>query len=162
EDEIEQEEVEAPVRPQRTRQASNRLNDCEVIHDNAVNDEGELIHFALLADSEPIDFKEALKSDVWKRAMEEELKSIEKNQTWKLVNLLDKKTKIDVKWVFKVKLNPYGKISKHKARLVVALASKNRWSLYHLDVKSAFLNGPLEEEVFVSQLPGSKSMEQKN
>ncbi|MCI95960.1 retrotransposon protein putative Ty1-copia subclass, partial [Trifolium medium] len=38
--------------------------------------------------------------------MEEELQSIEKNQTWKLVNLPDKKKKIDVKWVFKVKLNP--------------------------------------------------------
>ncbi|PNX76333.1 putative LRR receptor-like protein kinase [Trifolium pratense] len=149
------EDVEASVRPQRTRHAPARLNDCEVTHDSAVNDEGELIHFALLADSEPVNFRDALKN---------------------------KKKKIDVKWVFKVKLNPDGTISKHKARLVargflqkhgidynevfapvarletvrlvVALACKNRWLLYHLDVKSAFLNGPLEEEVFVSQPPG--------
>ncbi|MCI66461.1 hypothetical protein A2U01_0087719, partial [Trifolium medium] len=67
-----QEEIEAPVRPQRTRQAPTRLNDCEVTTDSAVNDVGELIHFALLADSEPIHFKDALKSSVWKRAMEEE------------------------------------------------------------------------------------------
>ncbi|GAU28641.1 hypothetical protein TSUD_159220 [Trifolium subterraneum] len=130
-----QESGEPSNRPQRTRQAPNRLNDCEVTSDNAVND------------------------DVWKRAMEEELQSIEKNKTRKLVNLPDKKKKIDVKWVFKVKLNPDGIISKQKARietvrLVVALACKNRWSLYHLDVKSAFLNGPLEEEVYVSQPPG--------
>ncbi|MCI71258.1 hypothetical protein A2U01_0092521, partial [Trifolium medium] len=51
--------------------------------------------------------------------MEEELKSIEKNQNWKLVALPDKKKKIDVKWVFIVKLNPDGTISKYKARLVV-------------------------------------------
>ncbi|CAJ2637748.1 unnamed protein product [Trifolium pratense] len=170
------------ARTQRTKRVPARLNDCEVTQDNAVNDEGDLIHFALLADSEPLNYRDALKSNVWKRAMEEELKSIEKNQTWKLVDLPDKKKKIDVKWVFKVKLNPDGTMSKHKARLVargflqkhgidynevfapvarietvrlvVALACKNKWSLYHLDVKSAFLNGPLDEEVYVSQPPG--------
>ncbi|MCI00735.1 retrovirus-related pol polyprotein from transposon [Trifolium medium] len=88
--------------------------------------------------------------------MEEELQSIEKNQTWELVDLPDKKKKIDVKWVFKTKLNPDGTISKHKARietvrLVVALACNKDWLLYHLDVKSAFLNGPHEEVVYVTQ-----------
>ncbi|MCI00654.1 retrovirus-related Pol polyprotein from transposon TNT 1-94, partial [Trifolium medium] len=77
--------------------------------DNAVNDEGELIHFAPLADSKPVNFRDALKGNEWKKAMEEELKSIKRNQTWKLVALPDKKKKIDVKWVFKVKLNPDGK-----------------------------------------------------
>ncbi|MCI85745.1 hypothetical protein A2U01_0107024, partial [Trifolium medium] len=43
----EQEVIEVPVRSQRTRQAPARLNDCEVSTDSAVNDEGELIHFAL-------------------------------------------------------------------------------------------------------------------
>jgi len=94
------------------------LTDCEVTSDNAVNDEGDFIHFALLADAEPVNYKEALKTDVWKRAMVEELRSIEKNQTWELVDLPDKKKKIDVKWVFKVRLNPDGQVSKHKARLV--------------------------------------------
>ncbi|CAJ2645977.1 unnamed protein product [Trifolium pratense] len=179
------------ARTQRTKRVPARLNDCEVTQDNAVNDEGDLIHFALLADSEPLNYRDALKSNVWNKAMEEELRSIEKNQTWKLVDLPDKKKKIDVKWVFKVKLNPDGTISKHKARLVargflqkhgidynevfapvarietvrlvVALACKNKWSLYHLDVKSAFLNGPLDEEVYVSQplgfeIKGKESM----
>jgi len=177
-----QEEVTIPARPQRNRQAPVRLTDCEITSDDAVNDEGDLIHFALLADAEPINYKEALKNDVWRRAMVEEIQSIEKNQTWELVNLPDKKRKIDVKWVFKVKLNPDGQVSKHKARLVArgflqkqgidynevftlvarietvrlvtVIACKNEWSLYHLDVKSAFLNGPLEEVVFVSQPPG--------
>ena len=63
------------------RQAPVRLTDCEITSDDAVNDEGDLIHFALLADAEPINYKEALKTDVWRRAMVEELQSIEKNQT---------------------------------------------------------------------------------
>lgn len=50
--------------------------------------------------------------------MAEELKSIEKNQTWELTDLPSNKHPIAVKWVFKVKLNPDGSIVKHKARLV--------------------------------------------
>ncbi|PNY02360.1 copia-type polyprotein [Trifolium pratense] len=144
-------EAEASVRPQRTKLVPTRLNDCEVTHDSAVNDEGGLIHFALLADYELVNFKDALKNNVWKKAMEEELKSIEKKQTWKLVALPDKKKKIDEKWVFKVKLNLMAQFQNIKQ---VALACKNIWLMYHLDAKSAFLNGPLEEEVFVSQPPG--------
>jgi len=53
------------------------LTDCEITSDNAVNDEGDLTHFALLVDAEPINYKEALKIDVWKRAMVEELQLIE-------------------------------------------------------------------------------------
>jgi hypothetical protein len=83
-----------------------------------MNDDGDFIHFALLVDTEPVNYREALKTDVWKRAMVEELQSIKKNQTWELVYLPDKKKKIDVKLVFKVKLNPDGQVSKHKARLV--------------------------------------------
>ncbi|MCI34518.1 hypothetical protein A2U01_0055738, partial [Trifolium medium] len=61
EDGTEQEVIVAPERPQRTRQAPAMLNDYEVTSDSAVNDEGELIQFSLLADSEPIHFKDALK-----------------------------------------------------------------------------------------------------
>lgn len=186
----EHEEVEEIVIPQRIRQVPRRLGDCVVISDNAVNDEGDIIHFALLADSEPLNFEEALKIGAWKKSMIEELQSIEKNHTWELVNLPDKKKKIDVKWVLKLKLNPDGKISKHKAklvakgflqkhgtdynevfapaarleivRLIVALAFKRRRLLYHLNVKSASLNGPLEEVVFVSQFPGFEVQGKEN
>jgi len=172
------EEITVPARPKRNRKPPLRLTDCEINSDNAVNDEGDLTHFALLADVEPINYKEATKIDVWKRAMVEELQSIERNQTWELVNLLDKKKKIDVKWVFKVKFNADGQVYKHKAilvaraflqkqgidynevfapvaiieivRLVVSIACKNEWSLYHLDVKSAFLNGPQFQGIFQS------------
>lgn len=137
---------------------------------------------ALLADSEPIDLDQALKSDVWKATMLKELKAIERNSTWELVELPIQKKPIAVKWVFKVKHKPDGTIAKHKARLVakgflqresvdysevfapvarletirlvVALASSKGWQLFQLDVKSAFLNGPLKEEVYVTQPPG--------
>ena len=86
---------------------------------------------------------------------------------------------IGMKWIYKLKKNPLGEIVKHKARLVVkgycqrygidydevfapvarfesiciliALIAQECWSLYHLDVKSAFLNGEIKEEIYVSQ-----------
>jgi len=104
---------------------------------------------------------------------------IEKNGTWSLVDKpFDKKT-IGVKWVFKVKLNANGSINKYKARLVVkgyaqqfgvdffdtfapvarldtirlllALSAHQNWKVYQLDVKSAFLNGLLEVEIYVEE-----------
>ncbi|KAK2402146.1 putative mitochondrial protein [Trifolium repens] len=171
-----------PTRPQRNIQMPRRLADCEIAPDNVVNNEGEIVHYAMLADTEPLDVKAALKSNVWKEAMNEELRSIEKNKTWDLCNLPSDKKAIDVKWVYKAKQNPEGKIIKYKARLVVkgflqrqgldydevfspvarhetirlviALACSRRWPLFHLNVKSAFLNGPLEEDVYVKQPPG--------
>ncbi|KAK2443673.1 putative mitochondrial protein [Trifolium repens] len=168
--------------PQRNRQLPSRLANCELLTDSAVNNEGELLHFSLLADAEPVNIKDALQSSVWKSSMIDELKSIEKNQTWELVKLPNGKKTIDLKWVYKTKLNPDGSISKHKARLVargflqkegidynevfapvarhetirlvVTLANLRGWGLYHLDVKSAFLSGPLEENVYVKQPPG--------
>ena len=114
--------------------------------------------------------------------MEEEITSIEKNDTWKLVKAPKSCKPIGVKWVYKLKKNPLGEIVKHKARLVVkgyrqrygidydevfapvarfesihiliALAAQECWSLHHLDVKSAFLNGEIKEEIYVSQPEG--------
>ncbi|KAK2386041.1 putative mitochondrial protein [Trifolium repens] len=120
-------QVEAtPARPQRTRQIPNRLSDCEVLPDSAVYEESDLIHTALLADAELIDFNDALKSSVWKRAVEEELQSIEKNQIWELVKLPNGKKTVDlprekkvisVKWVYKVKLNSKGGIIRRSTRV---------------------------------------------
>lgn len=57
--------------------------------------------------------------------MEEELRSIEKNQTWELVHLPQGKRPIDVKWVYKTKVKPNGDVSKYKARLVARGICKN-------------------------------------
>ena len=70
----------------------------------------------MLVDSGPVSVEEALNKKVWMNAMKEELEAIERNKTWKLNKLPDKKKSISVIWVFKVKLKPDGSIGKHKAR----------------------------------------------
>ena len=59
-----------------------------------------------------------MKSANWRLAMDNEIKSIEKNKTWTLTELPLGTKKIGVKWVYKTKYNEYGQIDKHKARLV--------------------------------------------
>nr|CAE04657.2 OSJNBa0061G20.13 [Oryza sativa Japonica Group] len=136
----------------------------------------------LVATEEPVSFVEAEKHECWRRATEEELRSIEENQTWSLAKLPAGYKAIGLKWVYKLKKDPSGAIVKHKARLVakgyvqqqgvdfdevfapvarmetvrllVALAAQKGWEIHHMDVKSAFLNGDLEEEVYVVQPPG--------
>ena len=131
---------------------------------------------------EPENYTEAAGDRAWQDAMKAELDMIEKNNTWELVDRPTSKPVIGVKWVYKIKQNLDGTISKYKARLVakgyaqkpgidynetfapvarldtirtiIALASKKNWKLFQLDVKSAFLNGMLDEEVFVEQPEG--------
>ena len=64
-----------------------------------------IIHFALLADTESVDFKEVAREQTWKQAMIEKLQSIEKNHIWEPTELPPKKKPIEVKWIFKLKLN---------------------------------------------------------
>jgi hypothetical protein len=137
--------------------------------------------FALMS-CQPTSFKEAAKEPHWVQAMNQEIDSIEKNKTWDLVDLPRHKKSIGVKWVYKTKLNEKGQIEKHKARLVakgfsqqpgidygetfspvarldtvrtlLAIAAQHKWKVYQMDVKSTFLNGILEEEVYVDQPPG--------
>ncbi|KAH9699455.1 hypothetical protein KPL71_024353 [Citrus sinensis] len=118
----------------------------------------------------------------WVTAMNEELFMIEKNKTWELVDRPQNMKVIGVKWVYKTKLNADGSINKYKARLVVkgfaqvpgvdysdtfapvarldiirlllAVAAQKNWRVYQLDVKSAFLNGFLQEEIYVEQPEG--------
>ena len=136
----------------------------------------------LLGMEEPANFDQAKGEESWQRAMQEEMSSIQENNAWSLVNLPDGQRAIGLKWVFKVKKDSNGAVLKHKARLVakgyvqqqgidfeevfapvarmesvrllIALAAYEGWQLHHMDVKSAFLNGDLQEEVYVSQPPG--------
>ncbi|KAD6453258.1 hypothetical protein E3N88_07963 [Mikania micrantha] len=135
-----------------------------------------------LIDDEPTSYEEAAVESHWRKAMEEELEAITRNKTWTLVKLPNDQKVIGLKWVFKVKRDATGRVTKHKARLVakgyvqqkgvdfedafapvarmetirllLALAAKGNWVVHHLDVKSAFLNGELKEEVYVSQPSG--------
>ncbi|KAG8488558.1 hypothetical protein CXB51_016286 [Gossypium anomalum] len=99
---------------------------------------------------EPSNFEEDAKNKTWKKAMEAELEMIHKNDTWDLVDRPDHKKVIGVKWVFRAKYNADGSLNKHKARLV------KQWGIHQLDVKLAFLNGFLKEDIFIEQPEGFK------
>ena len=111
------------------------------------------------------------------KATDEELNQIEKNQTWKLVPRPEGKNVIGTKWIFKNKLIEDGEVIRNTARLVcngydqvegidfeeknspvarleairmlLAFACHKNFKVYQMDVKYAFLNGNIEEEVYV-------------
>nr|GEZ37395.1 retrovirus-related Pol polyprotein from transposon TNT 1-94 [Tanacetum cinerariifolium] len=124
---------------------------------------------------------EALKDENWVMAMQEELNKFKRNDVWELVpNPMDM-TIIGIKWVYKNKLDENGVITRNKARLVahgynqqegidydetyapvarlefirilLAYSCALDFKLYQMDVKSAFLNGFINEKVYVAQPP---------
>lgn len=98
--------------------ASNRRSviSRDIIFYEIINN-GDFVHFALMVEFEPVKMEEALGDPKWIFTTKEELKSIDKNNTWELVDRKDEKKPINVRWVFKVNANPKGEIIKHKARL---------------------------------------------
>eukprot|EP00252_Welwitschia_mirabilis_P009026 TRINITY_DN21303_c0_g1_i1.p1 TRINITY_DN21303_c0_g1~~TRINITY_DN21303_c0_g1_i1.p1 ORF type:complete len:158 (-),score=29.73 TRINITY_DN21303_c0_g1_i1:15-488(-) len=136
----------------------------------------------MYADCEPVTFEEAIQDPKWVKAMMDEINLIERNNTWELANVQQGCKPIEVKWVFKTKVKANGEVERHKARLVakgyeqrpgldyqevfslvarmetirliIALAAQNQWKIHQMDVKLAFLNGPLQGKVYVEQPPG--------
>jgi histone deacetylase 1/2 len=136
----------------------------------------------LLTHTEPKTAKQALADPKWHAAMREEFEALHKNQTWTLMPLPPDRQAIGCKWVFRTKENPDGSINKYKARLVakgfhqqhgfdfnetfspvikpitirliLSLAISYKWPLKQLDINNAFLNGSLEEEVYMVQPQG--------
>jgi len=114
--------------------------------------------------------------------MHEELNQFARNEVWTLVSKTEQMNVIETKWVFKNKLDEQGIIVRNKARLVakgynqeegiyfgetyspmarleavrllLAYACINGFKLHQMDVKSAFLNRYIDEDVYVSQRPG--------
>nr|GEX88113.1 retrovirus-related Pol polyprotein from transposon TNT 1-94 [Tanacetum cinerariifolium] len=135
---------------------------------------------AFLTSVEPKTYKDALTQSCWIEAMQEELSEFERLEVWELVPRLDKVMVITLKWIYKVKLDKMGGILKKKARLVargyrqemginfeesfasvarleaiqifLAYTAHRYMVVYQMDAKTAFLNGNLREEVYVSQL----------
>ena len=66
-------------------------------------------------ESIPRNFEEAVSDPKWKQAIEEELRALHKNGTWKITNLPKGKSVVSSKWVFTVKYNPDGSVNKYKA-----------------------------------------------
>lgn len=148
--------------------------------DGLSEEEEEVPNLAMFISYEdPTSYEEAVKSEKWRSAMDLEIAAIVKNETWELVSLPIGAKRIGVKWVYKTKLNENGEIDKCKARLVVkgyaqkhgidynevfapvarwdtirmvlAIAAQKGWTVFQLDVKSAFLHGELSETVFIEQ-----------
>ena len=132
----------------------------------------------------PTTIKEALngeEGDQWKKAIDEELATLEKMGTWELTDLPEGRKPIGCKWVFVKKRNEKGKLVKYKAWLVaqgflqkpgidfskdgtfapvmqfetlhtfLAFAASMKWDIKQLDVKGAYLHGLLKELLFMDQ-----------
>jgi len=141
---------------------------------------------ALSDDGWILAMQEELSDDGWILAMQEELNQFQRNDVWDLVPKPLQKNIIGTKWVFRNKLNEQGEVTRNKARLVaqgysqqegidytetfapvarleairllLSYAINHGIILYQMDVKSAFLNGVIEEEVFVKQPPGFEDL----
>ena len=152
--------------------------------DNAVQMGGRLDHAELLAAAyvgrDPASYAEAMRStnaDSWEEVCQYEIDVLNKNKTWELVNLPAGRKAVKSKWVFKHKAD-----GRYRARLVakgftqipsldydetflpitrfkslwllLALAVLEDWEVHQLDVKSAFLNGVFDEEIYMEQPQG--------
>jgi hypothetical protein len=146
------------------------------------NDEDDMRNLAIFGPcqiEDPVTYDEAAKFNTWRKAMDNEIQAIERNNTWELTELPTGAKVIGVKWIYKTKVNEKGEIEKHKARLVakgysqkygidykevfapvarwdtirciLAMAALREWNVFQLDVKSVFLHGELTETVYVEQ-----------
>ncbi|KAL4323895.1 hypothetical protein GQ457_11G003570 [Hibiscus cannabinus] len=126
---------------------------------------------------EPVFYHQAVRFSEWRDAMQDELRAMDSLKTWSVVSLPDGKKAIDCKWVYRIKRKADGSIDRYKARLVakgftqvegvdytytfspvakmtsfkllLALAAVNDWRMLQLDVNNAFLNGMLDEKVYM-------------
>ncbi|GKC07068.1 putative RNA-directed DNA polymerase [Tanacetum coccineum] len=145
-------------------------------------DQQTCLFACFLSQEEPKKITQALQDESWVEAMQEELLQFKLQNVWVLCDLPDGKRVIGTKWVFRNKRDERGTIIKNKARLVaqgyrqeegvdydevfapvarieairlfLAFASFMGFSVYQMDVKSAFLYGNITEEVYVNQPPG--------
>ena len=144
--------------------------------------QNECNYSGFLSEMEPKKVEDALIDPDWVIAMQDELNQFERQNVWKLVPRPKDKSVIGTRWVFRNKLDEDDIVTRNKARLVakgysqeegidydetyapvarleairmfLAFAAHSNFRVYQMDVKSAFLNGELEEEVYVEQPPG--------
>nr|GEU52169.1 Gag-Pol polyprotein [Tanacetum cinerariifolium] len=139
--------------------------------------------FALIvSNAEPKTIKEAMADSAWIEAMQEELYQFDRLKVWELVDKPFGKNVMKLKWLWKNKKNEDQTVIFNMARLVakgyaqeegidfkellapvarleavrifIAYTIHKSFLIYQMDVKTAFLNGPLKEEVYVAQPDG--------
>nr|GFA60010.1 putative ribonuclease H-like domain-containing protein [Tanacetum cinerariifolium] len=108
----------------------------------------------LCSEEIPSSFEQALKSEKWKKAMDDEMKALKKNKTWDQCALPQGKKPVGCRWIFTVKYKPDGTVERYKAQVLLSEASNQGWPLHRFDVKNAFLHGELKEEVYMEAPPG--------
>ena len=177
-----------PARPQRNRDPPNRYGAVTGEWWNYINfASGTADTVEPKNITEALDGQHA---DQWKEAADSEYDSLIKNHTWDLVEPPEGKNIVGCKWVFKLKHNADGSIDRYKARLVtqgysqepgqdydeiyapvakytsirsvLAIANQLDLDIHQMDVKTAFLNGSLENEIFMRQPEGYVSQEHPN
>ncbi|RVW46696.1 Retrovirus-related Pol polyprotein from transposon RE1 [Vitis vinifera] len=137
----------------------------------------------------PNSVQEALADPRWKAVMNEEMKSLQKNETWELVECPPGKKPVGCRWIYTAKYKADGSIERFKARLVakgytqtygidytetfapvtkintirvlLSLAANLDWPLQQFDVKNAFLHGELSKEVYMDLPPGCMVLEKQ-
>jgi hypothetical protein len=143
-----------------------------------------------LLEKEPTLFEEAIQKKEWVDAMTDEYQSIIKNNVWEIVPRPKSKDVVSSKWIFKIKHAADGSIENHKERFVargfsqkegidyeetfapvaiytsirtiIALVAKMKWKLHQMDVKTTFLNGVIEKEVYIEKPQGFEVEERKS
>src|SRR5713101_7790223 len=130
----------------------------------------------------PKTYEKSVGYPIWKSSMNEEFNSLQKSNTWELVDLPPGRKLVQCKWVYKTKFAADGSPLKYKAilvakgysqvhginynetfapvakmdsiRLALAIAASRKWEVHHMDVKHAFQNGDLTEEIYMQQPQG--------
>ncbi|KAJ9682438.1 hypothetical protein PVL29_018369 [Vitis rotundifolia] len=131
----------------------------------------EISYVCYISQIEPKNIEEALNDEAWVEALHEELNQYSRIEVWFLVSRPKDVNVIGTKWILKNKMDENGVIVRNKARLVARLESIRillvvacvwKFKLFQMDVKSVFLNGILNEEVYVKQPMGFQDLRYPN
>ncbi|GJR32062.1 putative ribonuclease H-like domain-containing protein [Tanacetum coccineum] len=178
-------DVQSGVQTRRMTKTMNEQGFISVVYKGKTHEDLHTCLFAcFLSQEEPKKVIQALKDPSWIEAMQEELLQFKLQQVWTLVDLPYGKRAIETKWMYRNKKDERGIVIRNKARLVaqgctqeegidydevftlgarievirlfLAYASFEDFVVYQMDMKSAFLYGKIEEEVYVCQPLGFK------
>jgi hypothetical protein len=142
-----------------------------------------------IIDVEPTYYEEVAEKKVWKDVVIDEYQSIIKNGVWDVVSRPKEKSVVSSKWIYKMKHSTYDSIKKYKERFMdrefshkegiyyvetfapvarytsirttLAITAIMKWKIHQMDVKTTFLNGVVEEEVYMEQPQGFETHDRK-
>ncbi|GKA55037.1 retrotransposon protein, putative, ty1-copia subclass [Tanacetum coccineum] len=156
-----QQEVVTPVEPDDIflpiRRTSSRVSKPPQFYYGFHIEEDKIRDSILSELDEPTNYKEVMESPgaaKLNEAMKREIQSMYDNQVWNLVDTTPGIKMVGCKWIFKKKTNMDGKVHNYKARIMLAIAAFHDYEIWQMDVKIAFLNGKLTEDVFMAQPEG--------